>query len=314
MNTNDLFSSTRPIVTYDSEEAWIEARRNGIGASEAATVLGENPFGDPLALYCHKLGIVPGDDLSANEAVEWGKRLEPAVADKYESETGRALFDLGRFTSAYNHAFPWAFATLDRIVIPCNGDCHAGEPGVLEIKTTSARNEGLWENGVPRLPWIQIQHQLAVTGFAWGTAAVLIGGQKFRWMDVDRDDIFIGKMMEAENAFWCRVTAHDPPDPNSGDASRSALAALYPRPTLASVALPGVAMEWDERLEQVKAALRSLDTEKTGLENLIKAAIGEAEAGIMANGVSYSWKEQTRAEHIVKASSFRVLRRINPKA
>ena len=50
-----------------------------IGSSDISVILGLNPFKTMLQLWAEKTGVVKPKDLSDNEAVEWGTRLERVV-------------------------------------------------------------------------------------------------------------------------------------------------------------------------------------------------------------------------------------------
>jgi hypothetical protein len=75
------------------------------------------------------------------------------------------------------------------------------------------------------------------------------------------------------------------------------------------VALPGIAIDWDTELMALKEQRKELDERIGLLENQIINAIGPATAGVLPNGTVWSYKTQTRKEHVVKASEFKVLRR-----
>ena len=47
----------KQIIKYKSREEWLQNRSNGIGASEAGTVLGLNPWETPYQLWRRKKGI-----------------------------------------------------------------------------------------------------------------------------------------------------------------------------------------------------------------------------------------------------------------
>lgn len=283
-------------------EAWLAERRNGIGGSDAPAAIGESPWKSPLALYCDKIGIA--EPVADNEKMEWGRLLEPVVAAKYARETNREIIDHGRFAIQWSKTHPFMFATLDRVVrCPNRGE------GLLECKTTGAHHEEEWESGVPRLPWIQVQHQLAVTGHAWASVAVLIGGQIFRYMDIERDQAFIDSLIEDEAKFWSRVQQLDPPQPDGSWASKEALDRMFPQDNGKIVALGGEFIDLDLELLAVKQDLKSLEQRKSEMEQRIKAAIGEAAIGVLPNGVKYTHKTQARAGYVVEPTSFRALRR-----
>jgi putative phage-type endonuclease len=290
-------------------ETWLQQRMLGIGASEASTILGLNPYKSAYTLWAEKTGLIEAADLSDNEAVEWGIELEPLVAKKYAKATGRELMDPGRFTIQRHSEIGWMIASLDRIIQPIDNR----GPGALEIKTTGGRHAAEWEEDAPVGYQVQLMHQLAVTGFQWGSLAVLIAGQQFRYIDYPRNDDFIRYLIAKEANFWNRVTQQEPPDPpavDGSDSTRDALAKLYPRDKGTTCLLPPEAAGWIERRAAAKAAIKAADTEVQECENCIKAAIGEHSIGLMGNGLGFSYRLQKRAGYTVQPKEFRVLREI----
>lgn len=294
------------VTTYPDKEAWLAARMAGIGSSEAAIVLGLSPFKTPLALYGAKLGVSTDDGES--EAMEWGRILEPVIAERYATETRRPIEAPAPWTLYRSCALPVMLATPDRFVIQT---ADHGGIGLLEIKTAGAFRADEWAEEPPLYYQVQLQHQLAVLGLAWGSLAVLIGGQRFVWCDLQRNERFIALLRERLAAFWARLERLDPPTPTGADLD--ALARLYPIDAGTSVPLPAEAVEWDrayrEALETIKGAEKARDEAKA----LLQAAIGEASYGVLpAGGGRYSWKAQTqeRAAQEAKTLTFRTLRRL----
>ena len=68
------------VQTYPDRQSWLNGRSLGIGASETAAALGENPYRSPFSLWAEKTGKLEPADLSKFERVEWGNRLEGAIA------------------------------------------------------------------------------------------------------------------------------------------------------------------------------------------------------------------------------------------
>ena len=116
----------------EARERWLLERRSGIGASEAAAVLGLSPWKTPLALYAEKIGAVAAKDLAAeSEAVEWGKRLEEPIAQAYAEKTGRKVVNLGEFAIQRHKDLAFLMCTLDRVTYSDKRP----DAGPLELKT-----------------------------------------------------------------------------------------------------------------------------------------------------------------------------------
>lgn len=305
----------------EDRRAWLEARRQGIGASDAAVIVcPEFTRKSQLELYSEKLGLVVQND-EETEAMEWGHLLEPVIADKYERETGRSTYDPGDFHIDRNPDAPWMFATLDRVVnavtIPPERAPIGGllppvlnVPGVLELKNASAFKKADWKDEPPLPFQVQVQHQMAVTGHLWGSIAVLIGGNAFLWTDIPRNDEFISRLMLAEDAFWTRILRKLPPEPDASESAKKALIALYPEAARDHVALGHVARELDERRLAAKAAIKQHESTIDECENKLKALIGVHAAGVLPNGAVYQWKNRKREAYTVKASEWRQLDRV----
>ena len=290
----------------NDRKKWLESRRRGIGASNAGTILGLNPFKSEYSLWCEYCGLIDPPDLSDNEAVEWGIIHEPLIAAKYTKVTGRELDDPGRYTIQTHPKIEWMIATLDRIIRPFD----SRGPGALEIKTTGSRHEWEWDEDSPAAYQAQLQHQLAVMGFGWGSLAVLIGGQKFRYVDYPRNDRFIEFLIEMEQQFWDRVESGEAPPVDGSYSTKEALERLYPKDRGTSIALPEDAFSWAERRTKAKDAIKEAEEELMKVENLIRAAIGDNAVGLLGDGSGFSYRLQKRAAYTVPEKSFRVLREI----
>ncbi len=297
--------------TTPARDAWLDARRTGIGASDAAVILGVSKWKSPLQLYAEKTGLA---DLPEEEKdyLKWGHRLEPVIAAAYEEETGRKTYDPGDYEIQYSPDVPHMLATVDRFVTDWTESIVAppfASTGVLELKTTSAFRREQWKDEPPLAYQIQLQHQLAVTGHAWGSIAVLIGGQTFLWNDIARNETFIEQLRVAEDRFWTRVLKHDPPEPDSSVSATKILHALYPREEHDAIELPIEAVEWDRDRQLAIEIVKTQEEVRRESENRIKAALRDHAVGILPSGARYTWKESTRAGYTVGPTSQRTLRR-----
>ncbi len=291
------------VETFHDRTAWLEARRQGIGASDAADVLGVGRR-SPMTLYCEKLGLAEPDPLEA-EAVEWGLLLEPVLVQRYKQITGRDVVGSSGPSIVRSEQHPWMTFSPDGWIL---ADPRGSAP--LQIKTAGAFRAADWDDEPPLSYQVQVQHEIAVTGARWGALAVLLGGQRFRHYEIERNETFIATLIEREAEFWRRLQEQDPPPIDGSDAARELLRKLYPRETPGVVVnLPSEAIEWDAELQEIKAGKKKADARAQALENMLKAALGEAETGLLSNGVQFTWKAGERKGYVVEPTTTRTLRR-----
>jgi len=289
-----------------AREIWLEQRKNGLGGSDAAVILGLSPWKSPLALWSEKTGLVEPEDIGALEYVEWGNILEEPIAKKYSEVTGRKLVDHGRYLIFKSPIHPFMFCTPDREIVPIDDR----GPGELSIKTAGAYKEHDWEEEPPLMYQAQLQHELIVRELLWGSFAVLIGGQKFRWCDQDRNEDLCSYILEKEEEFWDQVQREDPPPADASDSTKEVLLRLYPQDTGESVALSPDALDWAEKRSSLKQEEKRIKSELQEVDNLIKAAIGDATFGVLPDGSGFKWAQQKRAGYTVQPTEFRVLREV----
>ena len=176
-------------LTITNEQEWLEARRAGIGASEAAAVIGRSPWKSNVDLWREKTGRKKPDDISNKDCVAYGHAAEGPIRElfaldypQYEVTYGGS-FDLVR-----NPDHPWLLATLDGRL----KERDTGRLGVLEIKTTnivrSMQREKWWGPDGPCIPdqyYVQVCHQLLATGWEF---AVLHAQLKYQYGDDIRSE------------------------------------------------------------------------------------------------------------------------------
>lgn len=276
-------------------EAWLAARRTGIGGSDVAPILGLSKWTTPLQVYMEKRGeLQPQPD---NPSMRWGRYLEPVVRQAYADETGlevRVVPDMLRHS-----AHDFLIANLDGFVAPSDAPRR-----VFEAKTARTA-EGWGEPGTDQIPQpylLQVQHYMAVTGFVAADVAVLIGGSDFRIYEVHEDRELQAMVIDACADFWARVQAGEPPEPISyADAK-----ARFGR---ASVQAEVVA---DSDVMQAIAELRDLKVQQGHLEHareqwqaVVMRAMGEADTLVDAQGRQLATWKAAAAPRRFDAATFK---------
>ncbi|MCL6445994.1 MAG: YqaJ viral recombinase family protein [Alicyclobacillus sp.] len=257
-----------------SREEWLRWRQLGIGGSDAAAVAGMSPWKSPTRLYLEKLGASEPEE--AGEAAHWGTLQEPLVAQEFKERTGYLVRRRNAMLRHSEHDF--MLADIDRLVrIPGRGW------GVLEIKCTGAWHSGDWDdNKVPDHYMLQMQHYLAVTGLQYGFFAVLIGGQRFHMVEVERDDKLIDYLIQIESDFWNCVKNQTPPPLDGSPDSVNVLNYLYPAEKMDAetvVNLPDDLSIWVQQYQEACGDIKEAEERKQRAANEIKAFLGNREVG-----------------------------------
>lgn len=155
-------------MSYEEKrQAWLRARMNGIGGSEASAVLGLNPYKTNVQLWEEKTGRVIPEDIGYKPYVKYGKDAEKPLRDLFKLDFPKYKVTYSEFEMMHHPQYPFIFATLDGKLV----DLETGERGVLEIKTTevlSSMAREKWNDKIPDNYYIQVLHQLLATG--WGFA------------------------------------------------------------------------------------------------------------------------------------------------
>lgn len=245
---------------------WMQLRKSGLGGSDAGTVLGFNSYKTPYQLYLEKTGQY--EEVVDNEAVYFGNELEDFVAREFAKRTGKKVRRMNRFLR--HKQYPFMTANLDRVVI--------GERAVLECKTASEYMREAWEgDDIPATYLCQVHHYLAVTGFEKAYIAVLIGGNKFVWKEVERDEEFIEILIEREKDFWeNHVLADVAPPIDGSNAAGELLKKMYPQDDSTAIMLTKDDETILDALEALTEEIKSLETQKKEYENRIKLKLESA--------------------------------------
>lgn len=184
-----------------------EARKQGIGGTDASAILGVNPYCNAHTVWLEKTGRKEPDDLSQKICVQVGIHLEGLVADIYSSKTGAKLRKVN--ATLYHKKYNFIFGHIDRRII--------GKRKLLECKTARFFSAKSWgEQGTDQVPdhyFIQAQHYLAITEYdEIDLAALFTGSDCFKIYTIKRDDEIIEDMLIKLDNFWHHnVLADIPP-------------------------------------------------------------------------------------------------------
>lgn len=193
-----------------TEELWVAARQNrGIGASEAAAIVGASSWMTARDLWAIKCGLKEREDLSGNPLIEQGHRMEGAIRELYKAYHPEYKVTYHPYDLLYQSERPWLFATLDGEITD-----NKGRHGILEVKTSSPLSKADWDKWdcqIPRTYEMQVYHQMLATGWDFvDLIACLINSEGdfvVRTYRLERADheMDLAWLLEKEEAFWQSV-------------------------------------------------------------------------------------------------------------
>lgn len=218
---------------YDDRESWLKARKEkGLGASDAATMCGANPFHSSAELWQEKTGLTPPQP--ENDAMRRGHELEASVRDWFMNNYGSVVeLEYHEFGIYSRSDYPMLFATLDgRLTVTKDfsityaGKSHSfkqGEKIILEIKNPAPRSILAYHEwyDMPKYYMYQAAQQLFCTGDQHHILVANITGEMAKPM-ADGYDIrlffntpetlksFTEEIMVTAPKFWDDVTKRQP--------------------------------------------------------------------------------------------------------
>lgn len=293
--TNCTIYST--VTQSDDEDSWLKARTKGIGGSDVGAICGVSQFTSARQIYLSKTeqfqdALKPGE--AAKERMHFGHMLEPVVANEYARRTGANLVTVN--ATLHHKDYPWALANIDRLIVD-----DEGKPiGILECKTTGEYNNDDWSEGELLLSYLyQLNWYMWVMGIKQGALACLVGGNKFYYYDVFRNDELLNKtIIPTVKKFWFEnVLALVEPEMQSTDTE-------FVNMTYASVVKNSeivlnddVANDLARTVFNCKAQIKELTETMEEAQNRIKDRLKDHEIGYTKDfTVKWSPRSQSRVD------------------
>ena len=147
------------MTTYRSRKGWLD-NRTGIGGSDAACILGLNPWTTNLDIFNYKTGRDKAPDISKKEAVNFGHDAEASIRRLYALDHPDYKVNYKPNNSWTNDAYPFAQASLDGWL-----NDKDNRLGILEIKTTEIQRDrdwDKWKGSIPQNYYIQVLHYMMI--------------------------------------------------------------------------------------------------------------------------------------------------------
>lgn len=280
-------------TAHDAEQrnnAWLTARRSGIGASEVLATHDAGHYQSAYELYIAKTD--PTYHVAETIPMRHGHMLEPIAVDLFERETGIETMRTG--TWRHNHD----------VIAMCSPDRLTNDGYGLEIKTTSERNAEQWDDcdsdlliggDIPDYPaphhaYAQVQWCMHVTGIKKWWVAVMIYGQPLRIYQVDYDADVANYYAQQASRFWYQhVVTNLPPEPSRPRDVSSLLSRITSAADgdqIDDPRLRDLAAEHDTVTEIIREATDA----KAAVSVRVKQLMGSATTGSAYGQRLWSWR------------------------
>lgn len=266
---------------------WLAARREGIGGSEVAALVGVSEYETTFSIWNKKRATGPDVELTG-APIEWGHRLEDVVAQKTAETVGMvARFGGGLWA---NRERPFLRVTPDRFATPPRS---WKARALIECKT--AGDDEHWESGTitpsggdgaaPLSYQAQCQWQMGIIGLpvAYLGCFVLGHERRFFTVEIQFDKAWFAEMANAAERFWFdNVLAGDPPmhdlrHPRTEELLRD----ISPTVVRPSVEMPDGTEEWLEDYWRRKLAAEKATADLDEVKNYFRMWTGDAGAGYL---------------------------------
>ena len=203
---------------YGSREEWLQHRKERIGGSDAASVLGLNPWMSNTELWELKTGRRTKTFLDDNEFVKYGKAAEFHLRELFKLDFPEYEVFYEEGNMFVNDKYPFAHASLDGWLLD-----QEGRKGILEIKTSnmiSSLMKDKWKDQIPEQYYAQVLHYMMVMEADFCILKAQLKTERdgdvflqIRHYTIERKDVEddIETLREAEEEFYeCIVDDKEP--------------------------------------------------------------------------------------------------------
>ena len=212
------------IPQWDENDApnplWYSIRENFIGASQIATILGQDEYGDKVKLFYSKLG--DSFPFVSSKFTQCGLFFEERISDLWEYEDGT---EEGWIHNSFkgekirnkvpvpfyciNLNYPHISFSLDYLVEAHQPNPFTGEildySYPLEIKNLSQMSSDKYKSGIPQKYVLQCITQQFGWGVDYSEISALVAGNTLITLPLDLDIDICSNIIEQTYEFWQRV-------------------------------------------------------------------------------------------------------------
>lgn len=264
------------IIIPSNHEHWLQLRTQDVTSTESAALFGMSPYITRFELW-HNKRAGTQSAFSPNERMQWGNRLEGAIALGIAEDHGWDVLPMKEYMRdpdlRIGSSFDYVITNVD------DGPAHLEIKNVDLYAFKDGWEEDDWGLQAPEHIEMQVQHQMLVSGFKTAYIGALIGGNRTVLLKRERDEEVIASIKSRIAKFWDSVDAGHEPAPSMPEDAEAMI-------RLHQYAQPGKILDAsnDANIASLVARIRVAKTQKANAEEDEKiakaellAAIGDAE-------------------------------------
>lgn len=235
-------------------------RKKGLGATDCAAVMGMSPYKTPYELWMIKTGRMEEEAILDEKRLRLRHAHEETIAQEYAIQKNVKLEKME--DTIFHKDLPFMLCHLDRVV--------SGQRKIVECKSASGFMRNMWGMGgsdeAPLHYILQVQHQLACSGYDDADIAALIDIDDYRIYPMPRNEKIIEKIEYECEKFWHKnVLADVPPPPTC----RNDLKLMYPANNGKFIEATLDVMSVINVFNNFKTDIKNLESEKEKVEKEI---------------------------------------------
>jgi putative phage-type endonuclease len=267
--------------TFDHDNPeWHKLRDGKIGGSMVGTIAGLNKWESAVTAF-YKFTKQIDDTIEDSPAMEWGRRLEEPIIEKFKDEHPELIVhtDVGTWI---NKARDYQLANPDGLIL------RDGQLGVLEVKTAAYKDDWFDESGEMRVPTYyqtQVQWYLSCLGLDFAYVAVLFAGREYMEFELQANRFQQSVDIELVETFLKACETNTQPDWDGSNSTYETIRRVHPQIDSTEVELGQLGLDYLEADKALKKASEAL----TSLKSQVLAEMDTAKVGTI-NGTPRFWR------------------------
>jgi putative phage-type endonuclease len=261
-----------------TREEWLAQRLLMVTGTDAAAILGFNPYKKPIEVWGEKRGVLP--EQPDTPRLRWGRRMEPLILDEY-NDTVAPVSRATPYTVLRVPGTDLLGASLDAQRLD---DADPVDAKHIGFKTRWNPEDGTgWDDDLGEMPFyyrIQLDLQMMATGTETAHLAVLFGQCDFFTYTTHRDERRNRFIVDNVGEWWERYMVQGTmPEPDASENYTEVLRTMFPRHTEVMKHPDALVLDYAHLLIDARSRRDAAQQKVDECEQFLKRATGDA-AGI----------------------------------